>query len=508
MLDGARAGCAGPDARNRAGRRLNPIVFPRVTRAHARELAREERAARHMAELVRAAQGAGQRWLAASKHALEEQRRADAGVFANRVPMDDAWHVMAHYVGTAASGKFVYHAGDVVEVLGPDLRWHRCIVAYSPTFEGKRSGERASGDERDDDDDDDEGDEDGTAEQKVAVLAEAVSSLASLLGDKGKSIDARCKDALAALDREKAYAQRDQISVIRPDEQIQRGIDASEVRVLSQAVMALFGQAPMLWQQYTLLKAEQKMRFARNDPEDFMEVDWEDWARDEFNKWLEDERNETFRRYYESFSMDPGAQAALLKFVLAPFEMMDQVKEWDLEDGTISIYSYLSVLGSGYLIAVVAVVQWSIPILLFTEMQNNCAALFHPMTSIPPFHCPGDGMWANRLLLVGILIIYLFNVVPNQLEGIAGKIGVAKTDTSKLDRLRTAVAEKGVDTWAMRFGLFFDSFMNTSFVCLLYMLNIVMIYFAESKFDVSAVCHPPPPAHSSSRPRPHTDAAS
>ena len=90
VLDGARAGCAGPDARNRAGRRLNPIVFPRVTRAHARELAREERAARHMAELVRAAQGAGQRWLAASKHALEEQRRADAGVFANRVPMDDA----------------------------------------------------------------------------------------------------------------------------------------------------------------------------------------------------------------------------------------------------------------------------------------------------------------------------------------------------------------------------------------------------------------------------------
>ena len=310
------------------------------------------------------------------------------------------------------------------------------------------------------------------------------------------------------MDREKAYAQRDQISVIRPDEQIQRGIDAGEVRVLSQAVMALFGQAPMLWQQYTLLKAEQKMRFARNDPEDFMEVDWEDWARDEFNKWLEDERNENFRRYYESFSMDPGAQAALLKFVLAPFEMMDQVKEWDLEDGTISIYSYLSVLGSGYLIAVVAVVQWSIPILLFTEMQNNCAALYHPMTSIPPFHCPGDGMWANRLLLVGILIIYLFNVVPNQLEGIAGKIGVAKTDTSKLDRLRTAVAEKGVDTWAMRFGLFFDSFMNTSFVCLLYMLNIVMIYFAESKFDVSAVCPPPPPAHSSSPPRPHTDAAS
>ena len=103
------------------GGALSKQRFPRVTAAHAA-------------------------WLATQKDpALVAPPIADAPfVFPRRMRTEDCWRVMFNY--DDAAGRWMYHPGDVVEVLGNDMAWHPGIVTYSRSYEdgAKKSTEGSS----------------------------------------------------------------------------------------------------------------------------------------------------------------------------------------------------------------------------------------------------------------------------------------------------------------------------------------------------------------------------
>ena len=91
-------------------------------------------------------------------------------------------------------------------------------------------------------------------------------------GARARKIAKEAFDELSALKTETKHSESEFVNIVRPNGKVELGNDANEVRVHADAVRVLFGQVPFLWQQYTLLKAEDKMRFEQNHPDDYAEA--------------------------------------------------------------------------------------------------------------------------------------------------------------------------------------------------------------------------------------------
>ena len=118
------------------------------------------------------------------------------------------------------------------------------------------------------------------------------------------------------------------------------GNSDSNIRPPSQAVRAIYGDAPIHFRNRALIQAESSMRFERLHPEDFQETNWESWCKRQFRFWVHHNDNKVFKEYYDSTS--PGEQAALLRFVLGPFSEIDEIiNDWEFADGEISCYTYV-----------------------------------------------------------------------------------------------------------------------------------------------------------------------
>ena len=449
----------------------------------------------------------------------------------NRAPIEDAWRVMQHFEGTATDGQFIFHPGDLVEVLGNDMAWHPGIVCYAPTYDKLKLAKTKDGD------DDDVGggdDDDDSAQKQVQALYKFVAAVA---GDANESAAQECYDELRAIKTDSKQRKVEQVNVIRPNGEVELGNDANEVRVYQDAVKVIFGQVPFLWQQYVLLKAEDKMRFDQNHPDDFYEMGWTEWARDQFFQWLEDDdddddeaidendeepltlesendgdaaasarqrranlqdiaeeitmgRNGEFRRYYHTFDNFPGVQAALLENLLEPFAMMDQITggadgegwEFDGDDG-VSCFTYLSVLGGGWVVCGgMFFIQVAIPSILWKHSTDQYSDAFGGQfyTNL----CNRDGSDDNKTLIFAVFLIYVLMVVPSQWQLLYAKLGDSQSALSKLSSLRTSVWEQDEDTLPQKIGYKADVWMNTGFVCGLYILNMMIIIFTDDTLDI------------------------
>ena len=230
-------------------------------------------------------------------------------IFPNRLRVEDAWRVMKHYdpIPEDEDKRWKYHAGDIVEVRGLDMRWHMGVVTFA------------------------RGSQDEVREEKIRE--KTARSWGKIRDSARKPSQSEAKED----DNEKdddCDKEKQLVNVVRPNDRMDIGNDANEVRVPADAVRLLFGRKPFLWQQvrgthvppvkgepltkfisycqYALLLAEEKMRYEEFHPDDYLEVGWKDWAREKFQKWVEGPGNDEdtgrskhhspeFKKYYEAF---------------------------------------------------------------------------------------------------------------------------------------------------------------------------------------------------------------
>ena len=123
------------------------------------------------------------------------------------------------------------------------------------------------------------------------------------------------------------------------------------------------------WQQWATLKLENKIRFQEGHPNDLEILDIRAHAMELWDVWLADERNADFRALYDR--VGPSGQAELLHHIMSPFRLMHIVvtnanRRWELQGAGISMFTYVSLLGSGFIDAtIVFAIQVSIPVILF-----------------------------------------------------------------------------------------------------------------------------------------------
>jgi hypothetical protein len=228
------------------------------------------------------------------------------------------------------------------------------------------------------------------------------------------------------------------VNVILPCGRVEYGNKQNDVRPQEAAVRVLFGRAPWLWQQYALLRAEQCARFEADHPDDFNEIDWNDFGREAFMEWVDGppqpehvpdadwrehlatlpprKYNAAFGAYFHAFDDEPGVQEALLVCVLEPFAALELITGgedddgWDFDEEPLSCYNYVSVIGSGCLIAnVIAFVQIALPSVLlwatWSDVRESEGGDRVPL-------CRGDGAAPNRLAILCVTLIYATTVVP------------------------------------------------------------------------------------------------
>ena len=80
--------------------------------------------------------------------------------------------------------------------------------------------------------------------------------------------------------------------------------------------------------------------------------------------------------------------------------------------------------------------------------------------------------------------MYLTDVVPSQWAAFRSKVSVDNTAKSKLHSLRQAVANENRDTPAQKRGFKLDVFFNTTYVGILYTLNILMVFNTAATIDI------------------------
>ena len=451
-----------------------------------------------------------------------------------QIAIEDAWLTMLHFTGASPRGDdqrfvqtFVYAPGDVVEVRGNNLEWLPGIVTFSPTHkEDTPIGTDLKNDDLSSDD---------HVQAQIRAIFEFLESDDRLRAGITKEQHLKAvhplEEKLVELNLSASAVKEHQeefVNVIRPSGNVELGRDALEVRVHGTATRVLWGEAPFLWQQWALLKAERYMRFEEHHPDDFAEVEWQTWARALFFEWLNDGRaddeaprpddpNAKFWRYWRSFDRHPGAQAALLDHLLEPFALIDTVNGWNFDDSAISCYTYLSMHGTGWASGLaVLFVQFAIPLILREDVLKellNCfwdvggpwnwsrhKPFFHDcrdVASSPGHESPehqgpespehqgpeGSPEW-SRYMLVCIVVIYLTQVVPDQWLRIKVLFGNTRTPRSWLTNLRQSVWDKNQDTDLQKIGYMIELNMNTLYVVALYTLNILMIINETESVDI------------------------
>ena len=143
----------------------------------------------------------------------------------------------------------------------------------------------------------------------------------------------------------------------------------ADIRWPSEALRRIFGMRPWVWQQWACLKLEHKIRFQEGHAADLELIDIRAYAMELWELWLADERNADFRALYNR--VGPSGQFELEHHIMAPFRSMHNVVtnangQWQLDGAGISMFTYVSLLGSGFLDAtIVFAIQVSIPIILF-----------------------------------------------------------------------------------------------------------------------------------------------
>ena len=251
------------------------------------------------------------------------------------------------------------------------------------------------------------------------------------------------------------------------------------------------------------------MRFEKFHPEDFQEINWKAWASTRFKAWIEHTDNKIFRHHYEN-GCSPGERDALYGTMMEPFEIFDSINDWDIPDGEVSCYTYVSILGQGVMIPFFTLlIQFVVPFLLVTNQFGDyhdfleCEGVFGggflnteefaPGACVKNTNnlvlghngiCPQRGDPANKIMIFLMLLIYITKVVPDCLKSLISKVGDGSSDVSRLYSLRRLVWDADEDTLVHKIGYRIDALMGGAFPCILYGINVYMIYTTNDILDI------------------------
>lgn len=257
--------------------------------------------------------------------------------------------------------------------------------------------------------------------------------------------------------------------------EVDHNLMESEVRWPEEGLTLIFGMGPWVWQRWACLRLENRLRFQEGHEDDFEALDILSYTKDLWEIWLADSRNKSFRDLYAR--VGEAGQQELLDHILTPFDLIDEVVsnsdgKWNFDDADISIYTYISALGSGFAEgAVVIILQLMIPFsLLLYYVHSNIV---------------GDKVaLGTREMLFAVLCYYLYKVARDTVGNFLNVVGVYDTVSSRLRSLRKIVWDNGTDTISQSLGYSFDLFMNTGYICLLYIFNIFVLFNISDPFEI------------------------
>ncbi|GMH61152.1 hypothetical protein TrST_g391 [Triparma strigata] len=278
-----------------------------------------------------------------------------------------------------------------------------------------------------------------------------------------------------------------------------RMLEEEKLRAPQEGLIRIFGRRPWVWQQYALLRYENFVRFQHNHQADFDEVDAQEYARGLWEEWLQDPKNHDFKVLYED--VGEVGQQELMEHILSPFIEIDDVTEtengkWDFGDENISAFTYVAVLGSGLTVPLICfVMQMTIPfLLLFAAVGEREDTIWDSVLSCNQFAAstyPKDddkgGSFSSthgKTMVTLVALYYLFKVVPDTMVSFYNTAGTADTSYSKIMSMRKMVWDQGDDRVLQMLGYKADLYMNTAFECLLYSLNLFIIYNTSDILDV------------------------
>ena len=301
-------------------------------------------------------------------------------------------------------------------------------------------------------------------------------------------------------DQEKPQYKADILHADSNEDGIDVGYLSGELRAPLQAVKAIYGDAPLMWMQVTLLLAEQTMRFDQFEPDDFQEVKWKEWGRERLLFWLDNPANAAFRVHFKGTTQ--GEQAALFEAVLEPFELFDQINTWTFETGSISCYTYLSMLGQGALFPLITLfIQTVVPMLLLRDATReyfdytNCDGKYNnrflpevfapdPCEVTEVWYCPHRGDTSMKLMILCVMLIYATKVVPDNWYAFTSTVAEGTTDQFRMNSLRKVVWDHDEDTFWHKVGYRVDLHMGSAYKCVIYMVNLVIIFFTHEMIDI------------------------
>ena len=144
---------------------------------------------------------------------------------------------------------------------------------------------------------------------------------------------------------------------------------------------------------------------------------------------------------------------------------------------SISVYTYLSFIGSGIAVPILTLfVQVAMPLILML----NTSSVF----DISDQCDKNDNIRPSKLLGLLVLILYCFTAVPNAFLGLYNIAGPADTMYSRLVSLRVRLYMQGNDTRLQILGYKLDLYMNTIYSYVLSMISILVVLRTKNLIDI------------------------
>jgi len=260
---------------------------------------------------------------------------------------------------------------------------------------------------------------------------------------------------------------------------IERKFCEEDVRSPEEGLKIVFGNRPWVWQQWAILKLEDKLRFQEGHQHDCMEMDVQKYAADLWDQWLEDTNNEEFYTLFYDERVGDRGRAELRRHIMKPFYLIDRMKEdkveWDFHaDNNLSVFTFMSLLGAGSLVPfVVFAMQIAIPIVLLLQAIKNEGCEDQE----------GDTK-LSRIMVLIVYVLYMVTVIPDNFSRFHEVELVADTVYSRLLSLRRQLWVQGDDSIIQMIGYKVDILMSTAYEVLLSTLNIYVLLRTYDTIDV------------------------
>ncbi|KAH9251345.1 hypothetical protein BASA81_010756 [Batrachochytrium salamandrivorans] len=275
-------------------------------------------------------------------------------------------------------------------------------------------------------------------------------------------------------------------------------VRSDRARCSQQGIQRQFGMRPYLWQQYTLLKLEEQLRFQPHHEYDFETFQCLVFAESMWEEWLHNERNADFLLLMQS--KPQHVQDKLKHHLLSPFSFMDHVmQDWDFASAKSSVYLYNSLLGSGFVMSIILmIVQLLVPVLLLVY-QVRSSPRFPAFSSEPNvssldfetiFSTDWDGFCYEPVGIDGVLMqyvvffVYWTRVVPAVVFSFYDTVGDSPTIQSRINSLRSLTWNQGNDTVAMKCGFKLERYMNSVYIAAINLIMLICIFLSDNTVSI------------------------